>query len=165
MATAIAYDKDVVREKTADGPALLDGEEIRHESAFAIPPSMYLCALIVLFVPPLFIVWSAIVLGLAFRIRKYKKLWLTNKRLVYSTKPLVGAFTVVSIPISEIKFIRRRFLAGFVAGMIDRMFGVSTIQVHVKGHILSQLLIQHVTNAETLLKTVKSISAELVEGE
>lgn len=166
MTTVIAYDKDVIREKTADGPFLVEGEEIRYQSVFAVPPSTYLLALIMLFVPPLFILWSAIIFGLSLRMTKRKTLWLTNRRLVYSIPPtLGGSFTVVSIPISEIRVIRRRFLVGFVFGLIDRIFGVSTIQVHVKGKLLSQLLIPNIRDASTLLKTIKSISSELVEGE
>lgn len=165
MTTKLEYATDVIREKTADGPFLLDGEELRHESSIAIPPSLWAFGIILLIIPPLwpFLIIIAIMIGATYYLHKHTKLWITNKRIVYSQRQLFGGYLVSSVPILEIKLVRRRFLMGFFSGLLDRLFGVSTFQILVKGKLLPQLLVTDVKDRGAFLKTIKSISAELVD--
>lgn len=167
MNQRLAYDTDVIREKTAEGPFLLDGEHIKYETSKAIPASVYVIAAIALVVPPLFILWSALIIGFPYYSATHSKIWITNKRVVHSVKVWPGGnFSVMSIPLSQIRVLRRTLRrAGYLLGFLDRQFGSGDIEVFLKDKMLPQALMSDVKEPGKLISAVKAISAELVEGE
>jgi hypothetical protein len=162
--SAVAYETDVVRERTVDGPFLLKDENLLYEAATGKPPSMFVIALIVAFIPPFFVLWSIALLFLVYFSARHDKVWVTNKRIVKSTKGLLkSTYLVESVPIAEIRKVSTK-LPDLPLGLIDALFGVRDVFVAVKEHKLFPVMILNdIKNSKGLIGKVKSIASGLEE--
>ena len=164
MNESLNYLNSVIRERTAEGAFLLEGEELKYQARVGIAPTLYVVAVVLLFLPP-FVIWGPLFLGAAYWVKKTESIWVTNKRVVHSAKWPFSNYSVVSMPLNQISMVRRRFLSGFVSGIFDSLFHIGDIQIHLQAKLLPQLTLTDVKDPRALMRAIKSVSAEIVEGE
>ena len=142
----MSSDDDVVKENTRGGPGLLPEERIVYESRRAIPAMAIVLCLIAVAIPPLFILWSPLILGIYYYISRKSRILVTNKRLIYSVMSLSGGYSIASVSLSKIKHLTRNELAGFWIGLLNRLFGTGDIQVYTKEMTNLELLSDYTSN-------------------
>lgn len=151
------YATEVIREKTAAPPFMIEGETLEFEAIHGMSPLMTIISVILTFVPPF--VWGpALYLFMRYQ-NKHSGVWVTNKRLVnYVKLPFSKQFAVTSIPLGEIRRIRRVPLStNGVLQLLDRVFGIDDIQVFVKDKSFVQCSVTDVKSPNKLIQYVESV--------
>lgn len=149
------YEDDVIREKVAGPPFLLDGESVELNGKIGTPASIVIVSIILTVVPPFF--WGVLLFFIVRYIRRTSGYWVTDRRIVYWTKvPFSKQFSVQSAPLEKVSRVRRTPLStSFVTKLFDRMMGVDDIQIFVNDSSIVQMSLLDVKKPSELLGHLK----------
>ena len=121
---------------------------------------MWVVFVILGFVPPLFVLWWAVILAVVFIFKllsrgRTEKLLLTNYRLIHLF-PSGKFFMMNSIPYSQITDVRRgkvdSGITGFVLGLLDRLFRVGIVMVFTPESRFASLSVDNIKNPTAVIK-------------
>jgi hypothetical protein len=156
-----SYATDVIREKIAGPPFLIEGETLDYEVRHGISPAMAIVAVVLTFIPP-FIWGPGLYLLMHFQ-KKSGGAWVTNKRLVdFQKLPFSKQYAVTSIPLGEITKIRRApirvSIFDLITKPIERLFGIDDIQIFVRDSNWVQCSITDVKSPGQLIEHVRKVT-------
>lgn len=161
----LTYETDVIREKIAGEPFLIEGEEIIEEGKIGLPPSMIIISIIVCFFPPIFIGWGVLLFGAVYWMKGKNGVWLTNKRVVSFTRvPFSKQYSIQSYPLHQISRIRmKRVSDGY--DFLDRIFRIGDIQIFVKDQSIVQGSITDLKKIRPFMRKIEEAIEEIGGGE
>jgi len=158
----LSYATDVIREKIAGPPFLIEGETITYEARRGLSPSMLVIAIAITFVPPF--LWGPGLFLLMWFHRRYSKTWVTNKRVVSFQKiPFSKQYALTSIPLGEITKIRRAPITTdffeLLTKPIERLLGIDDVIIFVRDSNWVQCSITDVKSPAKLIAHVRSVTS------
>lgn len=146
------HETHVIRERIAGPPSLLPGEQIEFEATHGFAPTLIGLCIVGTLIPPF--IWGLLLLFGGWHQKKHNRTWVTDRRVVYFTKPLLSRqYLVISVPLAKVREARR--LPRGCLSLLDQLLGVADVHVFVDDSRFAQCSISDVKSPEVLIQEIE----------